>query len=748
MKSFFRERSIGAKLTLIIVTVSFVALASYFAISTTIDRRQSHLVLVGQTRMLARIAAEYSVSNLVFQYQPETAADLDKLFLLPDIEEAQMYDAEGRLFTSRIKPGLHPLPCPETISPLQEDEVKFPDDRLEVFQQMTFRGKRHGTLRLVASTTSFQTILDTRVAILGVFSAIILLLVYFMATAVQRWVSQPIIELIAKFKEIANGNLSIRVEVPGAEGEIASLCQNVNLMADALENRVREIERSAERYEALISASNTGAWEYHEDSGFLWCSPEYFSMLGRDIHEYDMSGARNLEQTWTNLLHPDDRLQALQNFSESLTQTNMYQQNFRMKHRDGHWVWIWSRGKALRDPQGRPTSIVVGTHIDITERITLEERLRQSEKMDSIGQLAGGIAHDFNNQLTGILGSAELILTKLSDPILRTWVENIQKSALRSAELTKRLLAFARKGKIVTTQVNIHNLIEEVLTLLQHSIDRRITITRHLEAEPPLTVGDPNQLQGALLNLAINARDAMPDGGELSFVTSNAILGEKTPTLDLPPGAYLQISVADTGSGMSKEVQSHLFEPFFTTKEVGKGTGLGLAAVFGAIKSHDGAIRCNSEPGKGTTFRILLPMVTESLPKRAVELSVSPTPGHEQILLVDDEEVARNVTREILQALGYKVTTCRDGVDAIALFSSSWQQIDLVLLDMIMPRMGGPEAYQAMRAINPGVKVILASGFSLNDAANQLLQQGARGFIQKPFQLSELSRKIRQVLSG
>ncbi|HAE37245.1 MAG TPA: hypothetical protein DCG57_01250 [Candidatus Riflebacteria bacterium] len=392
--------------------------------------------------------------------------------------------------------------------------------------------------------------------------------------------------------------------------------------------------------------------------------------------------------------------------------------------------------------------MTIGTHIDVTDRIMLEERVRQGEKMEAIGQLAGGVAHDFNNQLSGILGYAELLAKKLdNEPQLKKMAESIMTSALRSADLTRQLLAFARKGKFVSTPVDTHHLIAEVISLLQHSIDRRITIIQQLEAEIPVVAGDPGQLQNAILNLAINARDAMPDGGTLSFFTANIDFHEKVRGHDLPPGSYLQICVTDTGTGMNEEVKSRLFEPFFTTKQHGKGTGLGLAASYGAIKNHGGAISVYTEMHKGTTFRVLLPTGNHD-GQSEVQISKSSgrIPGKGNIMLVDDETIVREATAKMLEDLGYKVLECRDGEEAAELFRAISHDVDAVILDMVMPRLAGPETFAAMRKIKPDVKVLLASGFSINGAASGLLKAGAAGFLQKPYQIEELSQKLHETL--
>jgi PAS domain S-box-containing protein len=378
------------------------------------------------------------------------------------------------------------------------------------------------------------------------------------------------------------------------------------------------------------------------------------------------------------------------------------------------------------------------------QRAQLEERLRQSEKMDAIGHLAGGIAHDFNNQLTGILGYAEMLRFSVKDPDEVSFAEHIVRASRRSADLTRQLLTFARKGNYQIAPVNIHTLIGEVVALLERSIDKRIAIRTDLAARLPVVMGDATQLQNALLNLAINARDAMPDGGEIVFasrlIESDAPDRKESPTLSRGP--WLRIVVADTGCGMSEETLKRIFEPFFTTKEAGKGTGMGLAAVYGAVQIHKGAISVDSTPGRGTTFEIDLPLAATEAVEKGHETDVPARIAKAHVLVVDDEPHVRDLLGDMLRRAGCEVRTCQDGIEAIALFSEVWREIDVVILDMVLPRMGGRDIFAALRRIDPKINVLLVSGYSLDGETQSLLDAGARGFLEKPFHLATLLQMV------
>ena len=412
---------------------------------------------------------------------------------------------------------------------------------------------------------------------------------------------------------------------------------------------------------------------------------------------------------------------------------------------DDTLVTIEMRTKMM--PDGSYQSI----YRDITDRRHIEERLRQMEKMNAVGQLAGGIAHDFNNQLTGILSYAELLGDRLDDPGLRRYAEGIQTAALRSADITQKLLAFARKGQFLTLPTDMHKVIAETVEILTHSIDKRIRIEQVLRAQSATVSGDPSQLQNALLNLGLNSRDAMPGGGVLTIETANVTVGNTTDTRstrELVPGEYLLLSVNDTGLGMSDEVKRHLFEPFFTTKEVGKGTGMGLAAVYGTVKGHKGAIAVESTPGVGTRFSIHLPLVPHLQAGGDASGSAREQQRSLRILAVDDETVVRELLGELLAKLGHSAILAADGLDAVEVYRKNWQEIDLVILDMQMPQMNGRDTFGRLRAINPGARVLLASGYSVDTEAQAVLEAGGAGFLQKPFMLRNLEDALAKADVG
>lgn len=386
----------------------------------------------------------------------------------------------------------------------------------------------------------------------------------------------------------------------------------------------------------------------------------------------------------------------------------------------------------------------VAAFIDVTEQRNLEEQLRQAQKMDAVGQLAGGIAHDFNNVLGGIRGAAELIeLQKSKDATIEKFTRVILQATDRASELISKLMAFSRRSSPLSTPVDSHQAVNAALDILKCSIDKKVTISASLRAEKSIIIGDISLLQNVFINLGINASHAMPDGGTLSIESSCVELDSAScQAYQLEPGQYIKFDVRDTGCGISPEIMPRIFEPFFTTKKTGAGTGLGLAASFGIIKQHRGAIFAYSEVGVGTVFHILLPISEQFKP--ISERAERPAQGQGVILLIDDEEIILSTVSAILKELGYEVITAGNGEEGIKIFSAEKEKIDLVIVDMIMPKMNGKECYMKLRQICPDVRIILASGFSKEEDLTEMKENGLCGFLQKPYGTNELSQLIKK----
>lgn len=451
---------------------------------------------------------------------------------------------------------------------------------------------------------------------------------------------------------------------------------------------------------------------------------------------------------WMKAIHKEDRPRVLREFEFAVSQSLDTSIEYRIVARDGKIHWWQHKAHIVLDETGNKTGWL-GMILDITETKSLEEQLRQSQKLESIGLLAGGIAHDFNNMLTAINGYSELTLRQLKDddPV-RHNIEEIRKAGLRSAELTYQLLAFSRRQLLLPVVIDLNEIIAETTKMLHRLISEDIEFSTKLNSSLGRVVVDPGQFSQILMNLVVNARDAMPQGGKLVIETTNVFL-EPAYTrqhVNTLPGAYVLLTVSDTGTGMSDEIKQHIFEPFFTTKEKGRGTGLGLATVYGIIKQSNGNIEVYSEEGVGTTFKIYLPRVRDEIIEPEIKDSSILLRGTERILLVEDEEVVRNLSRSMLEICGYNITEARNGLEALKICDNESCEFDLLMTDVVMPQMGGRELADKLRVKLPHMRILFTSGYTDDVILHHSLIETNANFIQKPFTFDDLAIKIRELL--
>ncbi|MFH0822626.1 MAG: PAS domain S-box protein, partial [Pseudomonadota bacterium] len=418
------------------------------------------------------------------------------------------------------------------------------------------------------------------------------------------------------------------------------------------------------------------------------------------------------------------------------------------RRKDGRLYHEEATISPVKDGSGKITNFVAVKR-DITEHLQLSKQLVQAQKMESIGTLAAGIAHDFNNLLQVILGYSDMLLfrKKPTDPDYGG-LHAIRQAGWDGADLAKRILAFSRRQEPNARPVNLNHEMERVEKMLRRAVPKMIQMEL-IPADDLMTVNaDPGQMEQVLLNLVVNAQHAMPEGGRLTIETANVTLGMdySRTHLDVEPGKYVVLTVSDTGHGMDKKVLEHIFEPFFTTKGLGEGTGLGLAMVYGIVKSHKGHITCYSEPGTGTSFKIYLPAVVQEIEQDVAATRRMPARGTETILLVDDENLIRKMAEEMLGMAGYTVLTAGSGTKALEIYRSDKDRIALVILDLIMPEMGGRQCLDELLKVNQNVKVVIASGYSIYGTSKDAVEAGAKGFISKPYDVKELLSVVRTAL--
>ena len=452
---------------------------------------------------------------------------------------------------------------------------------------------------------------------------------------------------------------------------------------------------------------------------------------------------------WLSIVHPDQREQMTAYFTEEvLGRRQSFDREYRITRlTDGQERWVHGLGRLVADSEGRIVEMI-GTIQDVTEQKRLEAQFRQAQKMEAIGQLAGGVAHDFNNLLAVIVGYSELALRELpAEHPQRKRIEEIRKAGERAAGLTRQLLAFGRRQPMTPVVLGLAHVVSGLEGMLRRLLPEDIEIATSFDGGGARVRADPGQMEQVILNLAVNARDAMPDGGRLTIEGSSAVLDERyCRSHDVRPGRYALLAVTDTGTGMDAETQAHMFEPFFTTKEVGRGTGLGLATVYGIVKQHDGHVAVYSELGRGTTFKVYLPQVDAPARGEAVASTPKARGGSETVLLVEDDPPVRELSREVLDHLGYRVLVAPDGEAALETSARHQGPLHLLVTDMIMPRMTGRQLAEALRRSRPGIKVLFVSGYSNDVVVRSGALEEGMAFLQKPFTPDSLGRRIREVL--
>ncbi len=556
----------------------------------------------------------------------------------------------------------------------------------------------------------------------------------------ETWFDQPVVPGETTEMDIVRldglaGLAEMRVESTEWEGQPAYLAilRDVTAQRKAQKVQRRLATAIAQSDEAIIITDSEGIIEY--------VNPAFESRSG--YTEAEVIGKKT--RFWYNDVHDEEFYRHL---IDTIRSGKIWTGRFVSRRKDGTLYHEDATVSPVRDASGKIVNYVALKR-DVTQQLELEQQLRHSQKMEAVGTLAGGIAHDFNNLLQVVVGYGELLSTQIDKtaPYYKD-LEIILKAGYRGADLVKRILTFSRQAEADFRPVNLNHEVKQAHKLLLRTIPRMIGIETNLADNLKTVRADPTQIEQILLNLAVNSRDALPDGGRLVIETENVILDEEYARrhVEVKPGQYVRLTVSDTGCGMDRETTERVFDPFFTTKETGQGTGLGLSTVYGIVKNHGGHITCYSQPGAGTTFKIDFPVLETEIETDVTESGGMPAFGTETILVVDDEEYIRELAQRYLINAGYTILTAGNGIEALAVYRKNQSDISLVILDLIMPEMGGMECLGELLKLDPNVKVLIASGFSPAGPARETIKAGVNGFIDKPFRAREMLRTIRRVL--
>jgi PAS domain S-box-containing protein len=576
---------------------------------------------------------------------------------------------------------------------------------------------------------------------IGLLSIVILTLSIIMSIYLGQKMVAPLRQMTKKAIQISEGEKNLLFENNDSNyWEFNQLSQAFNFMLANLKDAEEQ-----SRYKELLENVDDAVYILDRKGNVLEANEAAYSQLGYKPEQF-------FELNLTDIIPVDDAALIINRLGKNIEQQAPQKITVETSHAkiegDPIPVEIHSRAISYR---GR--NVILNVARDITarkevekEKKHLESQLIHSQKMEAVGTLAGGIAHDFNNLLMGIQGYVSLmrLQSRPEDPN-DEYIQGIENAVMNAANLTNQLLGFARKGKYTLRQTSLNTIVESSTKMFTRT-RKEIVTHKKLQNDLWSVKVDPGQIEQVLINLYLNAWHAMPDGGDIYIQTENIYLSDEyCKPFEVPQGNYVKVSVTDTGVGIDPKFIERIFEPFFTTKDVGKGTGLGLASAYGIIKNHNGIIRVYSEINHGTTFNIYLP-ASDLEEVKDVEIRTEMVKGNEAILLVDDEEGTIQVEKLMLRKLGYQVVPALSGKEAIALYKEKMVDFDLVALDMIMPEMNGKDTYDALKKINPEVKVLLVSGYSLNKQIEELMDKGCNGFIQKPFDILQLSQKLRKVL--
>ncbi len=766
-----------SQLALVVTLTSAMAMGAAALATFGYEARRAYVDVADDSLSLAQIIGASSVGALAFDDAKVGEETLGTLAIKEDVTSARLYDSAGRPFATYRRLGAAPELIPQSPG---EPGSRLDGSHMLVFQPIRHDGDLVGTLYIRVSTEEKLSRLLRTLGALGLGFLVATGSALLFSARLQRRVSQPVLELARAARRISETrDYSIRVE-PDGPSELCALTSDFNDMLEQIEERdtalrtvrdgleVRVAERvqelqheigerrkaeaeselRAQRLQLQGAALESAADAIvitDPDKLIQWVNPSFCSLMGYSAQEVMGRSAAMFRSG-----RGEDEA-AYQDMMRASGEGRVWEGELVAKRKDGELRPVNQTVTSVRNGEERITHFVAVMR-DASQRRKLEDQLRQAQKMEAVGRLSGGVAHDFNNILNVIMGFGDLLLKNLpDDERMRRHNHEILKAAKRGASLTRQLLAFSRQQVLQPKVIDLNATVADIERMLARLIGENVELSTSLDPQLGRVEVDPGQVEQVIMNLAVNARDAMPRGGTLTIETANVDLTEAESlqhSYPVTPGRYVRVLVGDTGVGMDAPTLSHLFEPFFTTKGVDKGTGLGLATVYGIVKQSKGHIWVRSALGEGTTFTILLPRVSRPQEPSATDERGSEPEGEETILLVEDDEAARELWRETLEMLGYRTIVASNGVEALDLAAAHEGRIDVLISDVLMPRLGGRELAERLCASRPGLRVIFMSGYTDDVILREGIASSGGSFLQKPFNASQLARQIRTALDG
>jgi PAS domain S-box-containing protein len=754
----------------------FLLVSGIFLVAESFALRNS---LLDEITGLAKTINLNTRASLVFNDRAGASETLASLQSIRNITYAAILDRQDKVFAAYLRDGEEGLPQVQAGAP---NGHHFSLSHADFLQPIVLDNETVGRVYIRSSLAPLYLRLALYNAALLLIMGLALLVAYLLFSRLQRVITNPVISLAELMGAIStNRDYSLRSKVAASKDEFGYLAKGFNEMLDKIQARDAELETSRQRLEELVrhrtaelettnaqleeqlrqrirmeEALTISEYRYRtifETSGsasVIVDEDNTISMVNSAFEKLTGFTKKEVEglKKWMDFVYPEDmekmrEYRALRAMNPDLAPKGC---GCRLRDREN-----LARDAYLTVAVIPGTTRSVASILDLTDLKRLEAQLLQSQKMEAVGQLAGGVAHDFNNILTAIIGYASLIRMKVgAGDTMSPYVDSILSSAQKAANLTRGLLAFSRKQLIVPKAMDLNDVVKRMKGLLERLMGEDVEMKTRLAEGETVVFADPGQVEQILINFATNSRDAMPEGGVFLVETDSIALDEQFCVRHGygKPGMYCRLTVSDTGEGINPVAMEHIFEPFYTTKEVGKGTGLGLSIVYGIIKQHNGYISVYSEPGEGTTFRIYLPLFRKKPLEEVAEVKETPKGGTETILLAEDDDETRVLIRRVLEEFGYKVIETCDGEEALREFRSWAPKIDLVILDVIMPKKNGKVTCEGIRQIRQDIKVMFISGYTRDILSRKGLDEENISFLPKPVSPTDLLARIRRILDG